>query len=158
MNLTTAPINEPMCVSLVGVQCRSWTSLWKMPFIVSRMIKIQRELKNDPDSGFLWGMNFSTMKPFTTLYLSYWRSVEDLQKFVSDRRFSHLKSTGEYYSKFRNDSSIGIWHETYEVHPGQSENLYYGMPPFGASGFLKTISVEKNSKQFVNRIRGKNEH
>ena len=54
----------------------------------------------------------------------------------------------------RNDPHIGVWHETYEILPGKSENLYYGMEPFGAAGFLKSIPVEKHAKQFAQRMRG----
>ena len=156
MKLITAPITEPLCLFLVGVQCRSWTSFWKVPFIRSRMIKMQQELSEDSDSGFLWGMNFSASGPFTTLFLSYWKSSDHIHKFVSDSKFSHIGSTREYYKKFSKDSNIGIWHETYEIEPGKAENLYYGMDSFGAAGFLKTIQVDLSKKQFVQRLRGTN--
>ena len=120
MKLLTAPIKEPLCVFLVGMQCRSWRSYWKLPFIGHRMMKMQMELRNNPQSGFLWGMNFSAKQPFTTLFLSYWKSGEHIEKFVTDTKYSHRSSTGAYYERFINDTSIGIWHETYEIAPGHS--------------------------------------
>jgi len=27
---------------------------------------------------------------------------------------------------------VGVWHETYEIKPGNWESIYVNMPPFGA--------------------------
>jgi hypothetical protein len=31
----------------------------------------------------------------------------------------------------RVDGRVGVWHETYVVEPGNYENIYVNMPPFG---------------------------
>lgn len=154
MALKTAHIQEPYCLFLVGMQCRSWLSFWKIPFISYRMFKMQKELRQDKTSGFLWGKNFIAYRPFTSLFLTYWKSSDDIHRFVSDKKFSHLASVGIYYRKYRNDPNIGVWHETYEVTPGQVETLYYGMNPFGAGSFNPITPLERNAKGYMKRLRG----
>lgn len=154
MELTTAEIEEPLCLFLVGLQCRSWKSLWKIPFITIRVSRMYKELQTNKDSGLLWGKFFTSKRPFTTLILTYWKSSEHIHRFVSDPKYSHIKSTIEYYQKFNRDPHIGVWHETYEITPNHAETMYYGMEPFGASAFLQTKVLKKNAKGYMKRLRG----
>lgn len=153
--LVTAKLKEPLCVFLVGMQGRSWRSAWKLPFIGRRMMKMQSELLANPGSGFLWGQNFSSRNPMTTLFLSYWKSKQDIFHFVSSNEYSHMQSVGEYYSRFKKDPNIGIWHETYEIQPGHTESLYHHMAPFGLSAILPVSKVEMLSHQFIHRMNSK---
>jgi hypothetical protein len=155
MKLVSAEIKEPMCLFLVGMQCRSWKSMWKIPFILIRMRKIYGELLSNKDSGFLWGKFFTSNRPKTTLLLSYWKSSEHIERFISDKKFSHHQATKDYYKRLGQDPNIGIWHETYEINPGQAETLYYGMNPFGASGFLDVHSINRHKDNYMNRLRGR---
>jgi hypothetical protein len=125
----------------------------KLPFVTSRIRVMTRELKRDPDSGFLWGKFFTSKKPFTTLFLTYWTSSEHIHRFVSDPKYSHIRSSLDYYKTFRNDPHIGVWHETYEVLPGHAETMYYGMDPFGASAFLPTEEIQRHRQQYMTRLR-----
>jgi hypothetical protein len=154
MKLTAVQIEKPFCLFLVGMQCRSWRSLWRMPFIASRMAAMQKELIADPATGFLWGKGFASARPLTTLFLSYWQSSEDIERFVKSPRYSHLASVGEYYKKFKDHPDIGVWHETYEVFPEHAEAMYFGMNPLGMSGFMPIIPIAKNTQQFKQRLRG----
>ena len=151
--LVTAPFSQPATVFLVGVQCRSWRSAWKLPFIGKRMGNMQEELRADPESGLLWGANFVQFRPFTTLFLSYWKSPDHIHRFVESSRFSHQGASAEYFRRWGKDPHIGVWHETYEVHPGQEENLYFGMAPFGSSAFNDVISVGAANRRFMGRLK-----
>jgi hypothetical protein len=153
MPLTSAPLEAPVCLFMVGMQCRSWRSFWKIPLIARRMKQMQKELKNDRESGLIWGENFTSQRPFTTLYLSYWKSSDHINRFVTDKKFSHLSSVKEYFQRFRDDPDIGVWHETYEVDPQKTENLYFGMAPFGVSAFLKTVEINSKNRNYLMRLR-----
>lgn len=155
MKLVTALLKEPLTVFLVGMQCRSWTSMWKVPIVAARMTRMQRELREDPDSGLLWGENFLCFSPFTTLFLSYWRSSAHVERFASGARFSHRSSATEYWKRFRDDPHLGVWHETYEVTPEGAETLYGGMAPFGVSAFNPTVPVSEMAGQYLRRLRAK---
>lgn len=155
MKLQTVPLDREITVFLVGMQCRSWRSLWKVPFIARQMSKMQAELRADPESGFIWGQNFTSQKPFTTLFLSYWQSSDHLERFVRDKRYSHRQASATYWRKHARDPHLGVWHETYVVSPGKSENLYMGMSPFGLSAFLPTADVTRMSSAYKSRLERK---
>lgn len=151
--LVTAPIEEPFTLFLVGVQCRSLMSMWKIPLIGKRMTQMQKELLANPESGLLWGMNFTSLNPFTVLYLSYWKSSDHIHRFVTDPKMSHLPASAEYFKKWSKDPNLGVYHETYDINPHQTENLYLGMSPFGVSAFIPPISITQKSKTFLQRLR-----
>lgn len=151
-SLVTAPIKEPVTVFLVGVQCRSFFSMWKIPLIGRRMMQMQKQLMADPNSGLIWGANFVQKKPFTTLFLSYWKSSDHIQKFVTSDHFSHKSSVKEYWQKYGRDPNIGVWHETYEIDSSKTENLYYGMAPFGVSAFTEVENITASNRTYLSRL------
>ena len=151
--LLTAPLDKPVTLFLVGMQCRSWRSLWKVPLIGRRMGQMQQELQSDPESGLLWGANFIQFNPLTALYLSYWKSTGHIHRFVEDGRFAHKAASPEYLKRFGSDPDIGVWHETYEIEPGKAENLYMGMAPFGVSAFMPTSKLTSANRKFMDRFR-----
>lgn len=151
--LYTAPLCQPVTVFLVGVQCRSWLSAWKLPFIGRRMGKMQQELQSDPDSGLIWGANFFQFSPLTTLYFSYWRSAEHIHRFVESNHYSHKKASPEYFRRWGNDPHLGVWHETYDIAPGKEENLYFNMAPLGASAFNEIVLINATNKKYLTRLK-----
>lgn len=149
----TAKINEPIALFLVGVQCRSIFSLWKLPWIGRQMGKIQVELKENPNSGFLWGENFISFSPVTTLFLSYWKSMEHIKNFANDPHQSHRPAWTEYIRRFYNHPHFGVWHESYVIDPKNMENIYAGMNPFGISGFAIVENIRSGNRSFENRLK-----
>jgi|JI10StandDraft_1071094.scaffolds.fasta_scaffold364288_3 hypothetical protein len=150
----TTNTDKPLAVFLTGVQCRKITSMWKIPMITNKMIKMQSELKLDKKAGFYHGENFFTMTPhFTTLFLSYWDSPGSIERFANSKFFSHLESAKDYLKNFLSDTNLGIWHETFVVEPEKVESLYYNMEPFGLSAFQphqKLTSLNYKFKQRIN--------
>ncbi|XGW00663.1 MAG: DUF4188 domain-containing protein [Leptolyngbya sp. BL-A-14] len=39
------------------------------------------------------------------------------------------------------DGSVGIWHETYLIQPGQHESIYANMPVFGLAAATNHVPV-----------------
>jgi len=78
------------------------------------MAKIQKELLTHKDSDLIWGRNFIAFPSVAT-----------------KNNFSHKSATRDFWKRFKDDPYIGVWHETYEVDPKKSENIYYGMIFFG---------------------------
>lgn len=153
ISLKTAKINEPIALFLVGVQCRSFLSLWRLPWIGRQMVKIQEELKDNPDSGFLWGENFLSFSPMTTLFLSYWKSADHIKSFANDPHQNHRPAWTEYIRRFYDHPHFGVWHETYVIDPKNMENIYAGMPPFGISGFGTVENLSTKNRSFEGRLK-----
>ncbi len=153
INRFTTKTDKPFTVFLTGVQCRKFTSMWKMPLVANRMLKMQAELKLNTEAGFYHGENFFTMTPhFTTLFLSYWDSAKSIEQFANSKIFSHLESAKDYLKNFLSDTNLGIWHETYVVEPEKVESLYYNMESFGLSAFQPHISLTSLNNKFKQRI------
>jgi hypothetical protein len=60
-------------------------------------------------------------------WISYWRSLEDLQAFALAE--FHQKGL-KWYMKGKH-LSIGVMHETYVVPAGNWETIYHNTVPFG---------------------------
>ena len=149
----TTNTDKPLAVFLTGVQCRKITSMWKIPMITNKMIKMQSELKLDKKAGFYHGENFFTMTPhFTTLFLSYWDSPGSIERFANSKFFSHLESAKDYLKNFLSDTNLGIWHETFVVEPEKVESFYYNMEPFGLSAFQPHQNLTSLNYKFKQRI------
>ena len=63
--------------------------------------------------------------------IQYWRSFEHLHAYAHARDAKHLPAWAEFNRRIGGNGSVGIWHETYAVAPGQYETIYANMPRFG---------------------------
>ena len=73
--------------------------------------------------------------------LSYWRSAADLQRFAADADAPHLEPWRRFMKAAHNDSSVGIWHETYVVPAGAHESIYAHLPEFGLGKAVGSLPV-----------------
>ena len=63
--------------------------------------------------------------------VTYWRSIEDLHAYARSRTAAHLPAWKAFNATVGTNGDVGIWHETYRSRPGDYENVYVNMPPFG---------------------------
>lgn len=63
--------------------------------------------------------------------VQYWRSFEHLERFARDPALDHLDAWKRFNRAVGADGSVGIWHESYLVAPGQYESVYGNMPRMG---------------------------
>jgi hypothetical protein len=86
------------------------------------------ELYRQPELGFIHAeMWFSR----TTIMVQYWRSMEQLLAYATNKSASHLPAWHAFNRSVGTDGSVGIWHETYAASPGTHESVYINMPAFG---------------------------
>jgi hypothetical protein len=105
------------------------------PWMIHRWLPITRamprmlaELEAHPEMGMLGGeMWFGR----TTILLQYWRSLEHLFAYATNREAEHLPVWKFFNQSIAKSGDVGVWHETYSVSPGTYENIYVNMPPFG---------------------------
>lgn len=124
----TAQFEGPFVVFLIGMRINK---LWKLHqwLPVSRaMPKMLAELQAHPEMGMLGGeMWFGR----TTILVQYWRSLDQLLAYATNRDAEHLPAWRDFNRKLANSGDVGVWHETYTVAPGGYENIYVNMPAFG---------------------------
>jgi len=115
---------------------RRW-NLWKKWQINKAIAAILQELENSPDCGYLGYQRWSGNP---NLIIQYWRDHESLIQYARNKDAAHFPYWVAFNTFIADDATIGIWHETYQVHGGDSEGLYRNMKPLGLG---RVIGAEK---------------
>lgn len=137
----TAHTDEPFVVFLIGMRVNKFWAFDKWTPVAQAMAPMLETLHRYPEKGFLGGESFFRMFPLTTLLLSYWRSIEDLEHFARSPSEPHLKAWQSFSKSVGSDGSVGIWHETYRIDPGHYEVIYGNMPVFGLAAATNHLSI-----------------
>ncbi len=147
--------DSPFLVFMVGMRVNQLTAVRKAYFVASEFVNMQHVLADHPEKGCLHGELFFRLFPFTTTFMSYWRSFDDLEHFARAKDDVHLAAWQQFYRKVGTDGTIGIWHETYTIQPGNNEAIYVNMPPFGLGAAMKEAVVSLDEQSSARgRIRG----
>ncbi len=135
-------------VFLIGMRFNSLRRADQWWPTVTAMPKMLRYLESQPEQGLLgWHQWLGR----TTILLSYWRSAEHLQRFASDPAAPHAPAWRAYQRRVRK-ASVGVWHETYVVHPGQYEAVYVDMPAFGLAAATQGVPVGDGMRTAKQRL------
>jgi hypothetical protein len=132
----TAQIEGDFVVFLIGMRINKPWKVHKWLPVVRAMPRMIRELEGRPESGFL-GHIFSPK-----LIVQYWRSFDHLEAYARDHDRLHWPAWVDFNRRVgRSQGDVGIWHETYQVHAGEYECVYTGMPPIGLGRAAATLEV-----------------
>ncbi len=124
----TANIEGDFVVFMIGMRINNPLMVHKWLPVVSAMPRMIKEPQRQPGLGFMHAeMWFSR----TIIFVQYWRSMEQLLAYASNKNAEHLPAWQAFNKSARTDDSVGVWHETYAVAPGTYENVYVNMPAFG---------------------------
>src|SRR4051812_49433119 len=123
-----ADIDADFAVFLIGMRVNSLLRVHKWLPVAMAMPRMLKELQQRPELGLLhyeiWGGR-------TTLVLQYWRSLEQLLAYATNKEAEHLPAWRAFNRAVGTSGTVGIWHETYCVSAGQFESVYVNMPAFG---------------------------
>ena len=123
-----ANIDGDFAVFLIGMRINSAMRVHKWLPVAMAMPRMLKELEQRPELGLLhyeiWGGR-------TTLVLQYWRSVEQLLAYATNKQAEHLPAWRAFNRAVGTTGAVGIWHETYCVSAGRYESVYVNMPEFG---------------------------
>lgn len=125
----TAEHEGDLVVFIIGAKVRNPIRAMKALPVLGRMRRMLGELASDPRSGLLGYQRHGG--PFGVI-VQYWRSFEDLERYARDPEHTHAGAWRDWYRLGHSDNrSVGIWHETYRVRPGEFEAVYGNMPSIG---------------------------
>lgn len=145
----TAELEGDFVVFLIGMRINRPWLLHKWVPVAAAMPRMIRELKAHPEMGFLHAdMWFSR----TILVLQYWRSIEQLLAYASDKNSEHLPAWKAFNKAVGTDGSVGIWHETYIVKAGSYESVYVNMPPFGLGVAGELVEASQGRRTASERL------
>jgi hypothetical protein len=123
-----AQMEGEFVVFLIGMRVNRWWRLLRWLRVALAMPRMLKELGQHPELGFLGGEQWFGR---TTIMVSYWRSLEQLMDYARNPTAQHLPAWRDFYKMVGTGGDVGIWHETYKVHPGDYEAAYVNMMPFG---------------------------
>ena len=141
-----ATLEGDFVVFLIGMRINSLWKVHRWLPAVRAMPRMLAELQARPELGLL-GAEMWTAR--TTIMLQYWRSLDQLLAYATDKQANHLPAWKAFNQTVAASGDVGVWHETYIVSPGRYENIYVNMPAFGlgkvgslvaASGSLHSAS------------------
>jgi GH15 family glucan-1,4-alpha-glucosidase len=140
----TGKMDGDFVVFLIGMRVNRWWRVLQWFRVALAMPPMVKELEGNPELGFLGA---ETWFGRTTLMLSYWRSMDDLMAYAKNRDAKHMPAWRAFNKFVGTNGDVGIWHETYRVRPGDYENVYVNMMPFGLgrAGELVEASGKRES-------------
>ncbi|KPF63070.1 DUF4188 domain-containing protein [Porphyrobacter sp. AAP60] len=122
----TAQPDDGFVVFIIGMRInRPWMVHRWLP-LIRAMGGMIRELSAQPELGFMGGKAWFGR---TIVLIQYWQSFEQLEAYAKAVNLSHVTAWAEFNRKIGDDGTVGIYHETYRISPGQFENVFVNMPP-----------------------------
>ncbi len=115
-------------VFLIGMRVNRLWKFHKWVPVISAMTRMIKELRTTPDAGLL---SYEMWLGRTTLMVQYWRSSAQLLAYAKNQDAAHYPAWRAFNQSLGTNGDVGIWHETYLIHPGAFEAIYVNMPAFG---------------------------
>lgn len=124
----TAVADDGFVLFLIGMRINNFFALHRWVPVFLAMGRMLPELFKNPQLGF---KSYQMWLGRTLILVQYWESTEKLMAYAKDTNSEHLPAWREFNKAARKTRAVGIYHETYIVEPGKTENIYVNMPPFG---------------------------
>ena len=145
-----AQSDEPFVVFLIGMRVNRIFAFRRWISVARAMPPMIKELYRNPLSGFLHAEFMLYGRGVAVI--QYWRSFEALHAYAHDRNAAHLPAWAEFNRRIGADGSVGIWHETYTINPGQFETIYANMPRFGLGRAFQHVPASGRMQSARSRI------
>lgn len=145
----TAPADKDFVVFLIGMRINNVFAVTKWVPVFMAMARMLPELYKNPKLGFKsYEMWFSR----TLILVQYWESPEKLMDYAKAKDAEHLPAWKAFNKAAQSTSSVGIWHETYIVAKGMTENMYVNMPAFGFGKVVPLVPATGNRNSAKGRL------
>lgn len=140
----TATTDNGFVLFLIGMRINNWFAIHRWLPVFLAMPKMLTELHINRELGF---RSYEMWFARTVILVQYWESPEKLMEYAKAKDSAHLPAWRAFNRAAQKSAAVGIWHETYVIDPGKTENVYVNMPPFGFSkvGDLHAASGKRNS-------------
>ncbi|KUP09473.1 transcriptional regulator [Bacillus coahuilensis p1.1.43] len=145
----TTPNSKDVVVFIIGMRINNPLAVHKWLPVFTAMPGMIRELYTHKEElGFLSMESYFGLR--TTAMIQYWRTTDDLLAYA--RQEKHMKAWRNFNQKAMNNSSVGIYHETYPLTSGQYESIYVNMPPYGLGKAFTPVPVSHHQQSAAERL------
>jgi hypothetical protein len=140
----TAVAEEGFVLFLIGMRINNPLAIHRWLPVFMAMGRMLPELFKNPQLGF---KSYQMWMGRTLILVQYWESAEKLMAYAKATDGEHLPAWKAFNKAAKSTTAVGIYHETYIVDPGKSENIYLNMPPFGFGkvGKLEPVGGKRNT-------------
>ena len=145
----TAFSTEGYVVFLIGMRINNIFAIHRWLPVFMAMGRMLPELFKNPQLGF---KSYEMWMGRTLILVQYWESSEKLIAYAKATDAEHLPAWKAFNKAARKTSAVGIYHETYVIDPGKSENIYANMPPFGFGKVGTLVPVVGNRNTAEGRL------
>jgi len=142
----TAVAEEDFVLFMIGMRFNNWFAIHRWLPVFLAMPKMLKELHINRDLGF---KSYEMWVSRTLILVQYWESSEKLIEYAKAKDSEHLPAWKAFNKLATKSNAVGIWHETYVIDKGKTENIYVNMPKFGFGkvGNLQVATGNRNSAQ-----------
>lgn len=112
---------------IVGMRINKLWAIHKWLPVTIAMPKMLKEQSKKPELGML-GIPRTFISGRIVQVQQYWRNYEALENYSKDPDAQHLRAWRAFNKATRNNSAVGIFHETYSIQKGNYETIYVNIP------------------------------
>lgn len=145
----TASADEGVVLFMIGMRINKPWRVDKWFWVPIAMTRMLRYLAEHPECGLIRARNWFGR---TTMQVGYWRSVEDVIAFASDRSAPHAAAWRRFNRAIGSTGAVGVWHETYIVDAARAEAVYVNMPPFGLGEATSLVPIDRTTNNSRKRL------
>ena len=138
----TAEYDGDLVIFLIGARIQQPWKVREWVPVARAMATMQRDIARHPEIGCLHVENFGMLRPVS---VQYWRSFEELERFARSKDWTHLEAWRALNQLMRRSTSVGFWHETYQVKAGQFEAVYGNLPEMGLAAAGRHVPAGRTS-------------
>lgn len=142
---------DEIVVFLIGMRINRPWQVWRWLPVLLAMPRMIIELVRDPSRG-LAGRPRTFLSGRVIMLVQYWNSFEDLERYARDPKAEHLPAWRAFNKQIRDNSTVGIFHETYRVPSANSETVYVNMPAFGLAGATSAVPLKSGRHTAAARL------
>jgi|SRR5690625_3850491 len=139
---------EKFVVFIIGFRINRLLSFSKWVPVFKAMGPMIKELYQHPELGFLHVEFLFGWRKITLI--QYWKGFDQLVNYAHGN--THLSAWKAFNKKAHNNSSVGIFHETYEVNKGSFETIYHNMPKIGLAKAFSHVPVSGQTTSAKKRM------
>lgn len=133
--------DSDIALFLIGLRVNRLTSLRNGLRVVTSMLRLLGDLRDDHDSGYRGHRILFGPTPREVMVLQYWASGEQLLAFATDPRHRHRAAWRDFEQMVRSSAGgIGLWHEIYRVPRDGISSFYRDIPPVGLAAITGLVA------------------
>ncbi|MGH3728022.1 MAG: DUF4188 domain-containing protein [Micromonosporaceae bacterium] len=146
----SADIEGDFAVFITGMRINNFWKVHKWWPTFKSMAPILIAVRSNPELGLL--DLHSYMYPRGAVMITYWRSIEHLERFANNPEEPHKTAWRNFLSRVGTTGDVGIWHETYVIPAGHYEAVYTNIPfAAGLAAASRHVPVQEMGHTAVRR-------